>query len=134
MPAFQKKLSTNHVTKTKEILYTGQVKILVMDDQQEVRDPAGVMLQFLGYEVDFARDVDEAIALYKKAKESGKAFDAVILALTVPGGVSGKETLGKLHTIDPGVTAIVSSGYSDDIIMSEYRGKALGQSLPSPMK
>ena len=57
----------------------------------------------------------------KKQKEAEQAFDAVILDLTVPGGMGGKEAIKKLHEIDPGVKAIVSSGYSNDPIMSDYR-------------
>jgi len=75
----------------------------------------------LGYEVDFAKDGKEAIELYKKAKESSKPFDVVIMDLTIPGGMGGKETVKKLLEIDPDAKAIVSSGYSSDPIMSDYK-------------
>jgi len=78
-------------------------------------------LTMLGYEVDFAKDGKEAIELYKKAKESGKSFDVVIMDLTIPGGMGGKETVKKLLEINPDVKAIVSSGYSSDPIMAEYK-------------
>ena len=67
-----------------------------MDDENMVRDVAGQMLSRVGYEVAFAKDGTEAIALYAKAKNSGEPFKAVILDLTVPGGMGGKEAIGKL--------------------------------------
>ena len=78
------------------------------------------MLSRLGYQAELARDGAEAIELFTLAQESGKAFDAVILDLTVPGGMGGKETMEKLLKIDPGVKTIVSSGYSEDAIMAEF--------------
>ncbi|MEW6379523.1 MAG: MASE3 domain-containing protein [bacterium] len=99
----------------------GQGKILFMDDQEIIRDMAEEMLLDLGYEVELAREGQEAVEMYKKARESGHAFDAVILDLTIPGGMGGDETIRKLLEIDPKVNAIVSSGYSGDPIVSEYR-------------
>ena len=78
------------------------------------------MLNYLGYEVELAADGSEAIELYKKAQASGRGFEAVILDLTVPGGMGGIETIGKLRKLDTEVTAIVSSGYAHEHIMSEY--------------
>ncbi|GAI87157.1 unnamed protein product, partial [marine sediment metagenome] len=74
----------------------------------------------LGYEVDFAKDGAEAIDLYEKAKQAAKPFDAIIMDLTVPGGMGGKEAIQKLIEIDPGAKAIVSSGYSNDPIMADH--------------
>ncbi|MEW6380884.1 MAG: PAS domain S-box protein [bacterium] len=100
---------------------SGWGKVLVMDDQQMIRNMAGQMLTRLGYRVEFAANGEEAIDLYRKAKESEDAFVAVILDLTVPGGMGGKKAVQKLLEIDPDVRAIASSGYSDDPIMTEYR-------------
>ena len=61
-----------------------------------------------------------ASELYKKSKNSGRPFDVVIIDLTIPGGMGGRETMQKLLEIDPYVKAIVSSGYSDDAVMSNY--------------
>ena len=66
------------------------------------------------------RDVAKAIEQFTLAQESGKAFDAVILDLVVPGGIGGKETIEKLLNTDPQIKAIVSGGYSDDPIMAKY--------------
>jgi CheY-like chemotaxis protein len=106
---------------TSQSRYAGKGKILFMDDQPNIRAMVGRMLIHLNYEVELARDGAEAIDLYKKAKESGHPFDAVMLDLTVPGGMGGKDAIQKLLEIDPDVKAIVSSGYFNDPIMSEYR-------------
>ncbi len=98
---------------------TGHGKVLVMDDEKIVRDVSGEMLKSLGYEVEFANDGTEAIEIYQKALEAGRPFDVVIMDLTIPGGVGGKEAIQKLRGIDPDVKAIVSSGYSNDPIMAD---------------
>src|SRR3989339_458141 len=118
LPASKKEI--DRVEAVEEKLVSGKEKILVMDDDDIVRDVAGKMLTKLGYEVDFARDGSEAIELYKKSKNSGRSFDVVIIDLTIPGGMGGRETMQKLLEIDPHVKAIVSSGYSDDAVMSNY--------------
>lgn len=96
-------------------------KILFMDDQSYIQNVARRMLMYLGYEVKFASDGAETIELYKKAKELGRPFDAVILDLTIPGGMGGKCAIQKLVEVDPDVKAIISSGYSNDPIISEYK-------------
>ncbi|MBI5575878.1 MAG: response regulator [Deltaproteobacteria bacterium] len=97
----------------------GTGHILVMDDEEFIRMVATDMLSHLGYDVTCARDGVEAIELYRKSMAAGGPFDAVIMDLTVPGGMGGKETIRILRNIDPGVVAIVSSGYSNDPILSE---------------
>lgn len=119
LPVSQKEFI--HKKDVEEQPISGEGRVLVMDDEEFIRDVAGRMLTVLGYEVDFAVNGDEAIGLYRKAKDSGRSFDAVIMDLTIPGGMGGKETIQKLFEIDPNVKAIVSSGYSDDAIMSDYR-------------
>ena len=99
----------------------GKVRILVMDDEQVVRYISGKFLKHLGYEVELAEDGAEAVARYKKAQESQQPFDIVILDLIVPGGMGGKEVLEKLLEISPDVKAIVSSGYSNDPIFSDFK-------------
>jgi len=96
-------------------------RILIMDDKAIVRRTASAMLDHLGYSVDGASDGVEAVATYKKASECGKPFDAVILDLTVPGGMGGRETLKELKSFNPNIKAIVSSGYSNDPVMADYR-------------
>ena len=92
-----------------------------MDDEDIVRDVLHRSLTYLGYVVVSAHEGNEAVTLYEQALKSGQPFDAVIMDLTIPGGMGGKETVIKLREIDPRVKAIVSSGYSDDPIMASFR-------------
>jgi PAS domain S-box-containing protein len=98
----------------------GEGRILLMDDEEPIRNLAAEMLSLLGYEVILAKDGAEAIELYVLANVSQKPFSAVIMDLTVPGGMGGKETIRRLQALDPNVKAIVSSGYSNDPVMAEY--------------
>ena len=101
-------------------LIRGRGMILLMDDDEGIRDMAGDMLHRIGYEVVLARDGSEALNRLRAAQASAKPFDAVILDLTVPGGMGGKETIQKMIEVDPGVKAIVSSGYADNAVMSDF--------------
>ncbi len=103
-----------------DIIKAGVGKILVMDDEDFIRELASVMLKKMGYTVALAKDGNEALNSYKQAMDSGQAFDAVILDLTIPGGMGGKETIKKLLEMDDKVKAIASSGYSNDPVMSNY--------------
>ena len=101
-------------------LVEGEGKILLMDDEEAVRSLAAEMLSMLGYEVVLAKEGLEAVALYKAAKGSDQPFAAVIMDLTVAGGMRGAEAIGLLREFDPDVKPIVSSGYSNDPVMAEY--------------
>ncbi len=107
-------------------------RILVMDDEELVRDLARELLQVLGYETALAKDGTETIAVYENTFRSGRPFDAVIMDLTIPGGMGGKETIQRLLRIDPKVKAIVSSGYSNDPVMAEYDVHGFRGVLPKP--
>lgn len=112
----------------------GRGRVLVMDDEEIIREVAGEMLSRSGYDVEFATDGGEAIELYKRAKENGKPFDVVIMDLTIPGGMGGKETIDRLIKIDPGVRAVASSGYSNDSVMSEYERYGFRGVIAKPYK
>ena len=99
----------------------GKGNLLVMDDEDIILEAAGDVLEYLGYSVVCARNGKEALAAYALAMEEGNPFDAVIMDLTIPGGLGGKETIQKLIDIDPDVVAIVSSGYSNDPVMANFR-------------
>jgi len=103
-----------------EACVAGAGRVLVMDDEEVVRDLLRSELTGIGYEVELASVGAETIKKYANAKETGQPFAAVILDLTVPGGMGGKETIKKLLEIDPDVKAIVSSGYSTDPIMTDF--------------
>ncbi len=96
-------------------------RILVMDDDDIIRDIASTMLKKLGFEPILAKDGREAIELYREAMERGKPIRVVITDITVRGGMGGEETVKELLKIDPQVRVIVSSGYSNNPIMSNYR-------------
>ncbi|MEN8780746.1 MAG: ATP-binding protein [Desulfobacterales bacterium] len=96
-------------------------RILVMDDEEMIINMAGRILGRLGYETEFARNGSEAVAFYEEALKADQPFDAVVLDLTVRGGMGGEEAMRHLLTIDPQVKAIVSSGYSDSPVMQDYK-------------
>ena len=118
-------VSKEGVLKEKKVqeqkIIPGRGRILVMDDEKMVRDVADALLKEVGYEVVLAKDGEEAINLYQQAKESQRPFVAVIMDLTIPGAVGGKKAVKALLTIDPGVKAIVSSGYSNDPVLANFR-------------
>lgn len=103
------------------MVQTGAGRILVMDDEEAIRTLLTLMMGNLGYEVECASDGGEAIELYLRARESGRGFNAVLLDVTVPGGMGGQDAAVELRRIDPSVKLIVSSGYSDVPVMSEFR-------------
>jgi PAS domain S-box-containing protein len=110
------------------------MRILFMDDEQQVRDMAGEMLVHLGYDVAFAEDGTEAIRYYEDARKSGRPFDMVMMDLTVPGGMGGKETIRRLRESDPDIKAIVSSGYSNDPIIADFREYGFSEAIVKPYK
>ena len=135
LPAFGKDvIHDNDLTETAEAVMKKKGKILVMDDAKSVRDVTGAMLSYMGYDVEFAREGREAVAIYRAAKESGEPFDAVILDLTVSGGMGGKETIELLIALDPHIKAIISSGFSGDPIMSEYQEYGFKTAILKPYK
>jgi CheY-like chemotaxis protein len=117
-------------TKKKPIM--GKRKILVMDDEDMVREVTAAMLSKLGYEVEVAVEGSEAIEMYIKAKESHQSYDGVILDLTNKIGMGGKEAIKRLLEIDPDVKAIVSTGYSYDPVVTKFREYGFCGALTKP--
>ncbi|MDD5757662.1 MAG: PAS domain S-box protein [Desulfobulbaceae bacterium] len=107
-------------------------KILVMDDDQVIRDLAVLMIKALGHEVESAEHGEEAIRRYRLAMEAGKPFDVVVLDLTIRGGMGGFDTVRHLQEIDPKVKAVVSSGYSDGNTLAEYKQLGFAACLHKP--
>lgn len=113
-------------------LVRGKGKILFMDDDTIIRAVAGYMLTTLGYEADIVENGEQAVVKYADAVSSRKPYDAVILDMTVRGGMGGTDALDKIREIDPAVKAIVSSGYSDDPLTLRYHDYGFKAILPKP--
>jgi PAS domain S-box-containing protein len=107
-------------------------KILLMDDEDVVRNIAGVMIRSLGHEVELVENGEEAIEKYRQSIRSGRRFDIVIMDLTIRGGMGGEEAIKALLEIDPDVKAIVSSGYTDSSAISEYEASGFKACLTKP--
>lgn len=112
----------------------GKGKVLLMDDEQIILDVTLEVLRFLGYDVMFAPDGTAALELYKQEKEAGAPFDLVILDLSVSEGLGGKDAIALLKAYDSAVTAIVSSGYSNDPVVQNFMQYGFSGRLSKPYK
>lgn len=130
LPATEKGLTKGE--EREKIVHKGQGRILVMDDQKSLLEVAQRLLSSMGYDTVFAKDGQEAIEIYRKAYEKGNSFDVVILDLTVPNGLGGAKTIPQLLKINPNVKTVVSSGYSNDPIMANYRDYGFAAVIPKP--
>jgi len=113
---------------------SGKGKVLFMDDEQIILDMTREVLKFLDYDVMFAKEGSEAIALYRREKAAGAPFDVVILDLSVPYGLGGKETIQELRKIDPRVKSVISSGYVDDPVVQDFSSYGFDERLTKPYK
>lgn len=109
-------------------------KVLLMDDEEIIIDVSREVLKFLGYEADFAKEGGAALRLYKQEKEAGQPFDLVIVDLTIPEGMGGRETIAKLREYDPGVRAVVSSGFANDPVVQDYASFGFSGRLTKPYR
>lgn len=111
---------------------SGQGRVLVLDDEEMVRDLAQAVLERLGYEADGAEEGGQALAMYQAAQAAGRPYDVVIMDLTIPGGMGGQEAVKELLRLDPQARAIVSSGYAQDPVMANYRDYGFAAVLAKP--
>jgi len=107
-------------------------RILVMDDDEDVRFIADLMLQRLGCTVVLAARGTEAVERYREALAAGERFHAVILDITLPGGMGGREVFKQLQAIDPQVTAFISSGNPFDPIMENPTSFGFAGAIAKP--
>lgn len=119
LPASEQQMAPR--SNSEPLLLTGQGRILVMDDEAMVREVVARMLQRLGYEAELAADGQEAVDRYQEALSQSRPFAGVILDLTVPGGMGGREAMARLLKIDTHIVSLVSSGYAEDAIMTHYQ-------------
>ena len=99
----------------------GPVRILFMDDEELILQVGGTILRRFGYEVTPVADGEAAVKEYAQALQEGRPYGLVVLDLTVPGGMGGRQALEQLLKLDPSVRAIVSSGYANDLVLSNYQ-------------
>jgi CheY-like chemotaxis protein len=121
LPAAQYQEMPVEAPRTLTPAMSGTGRVLVVDDEDAIRDLVEFTLTRLGYEVSQAATALQGVEIYQQKLKAGRRFDVVILDLTLPGGMGGKEALNKLIEIDPTVNAIVSSGYATDATMSRYQ-------------
>lgn len=126
-PSEQKNEEQAHIIANRET-----ASILVMDDEEMIRDLTSEMLKTLGYRATTCSGGEEAITLYADAKGKGEPFSAVIMDLTVPGGMGGKDAAKKLLEIDPKAQLIVSSGYSNDPVMADHTAYGFAATMRKP--
>jgi len=107
-------------------------RVLLMDDDSEVAEVAKDMLESLGYSTQVAPSGRHAIDQFREAELRGEPFDAVILDLTVPGGMGGSEAVPHIKDIRPDVPVVVTSGYADDSVLARFRDYGFDGVLPKP--
>ena len=108
--------------------------VLILDDEEMVRDLLGSMFKRLGYEPHFAKNGEEAVLLYTNSFANGAPFEYVIMDLTLPGTLSGEEAVKKLRQIDPEVKAIACSGYCCTPVMTNYQSYGFKGALAKPFR
>jgi PAS domain S-box-containing protein len=122
--AVEKKEATDWPTK--------KARILVMDDEELVRNILEAMLHQMGHEVLLVKDGMEALQTYREAVDNGTPIDLIIMDLTIPGGMGGKEAVQKILSIDPAANAIVSSGYSNDPVIANFKDYGFCSAIVKP--
>jgi len=132
LPATDSEPPVPEPTLENEIFSFNHQRVLVMDDEAAIRDLTSELLGTLGYKVTTVPDGAEALKKYELAMRTGETFQAVILDATIRGGMGGVATMERLRDLDPNVTAIICSGYSDDAALAEFLTYGFRAALPKP--
>jgi CheY-like chemotaxis protein len=113
---------------------TATKKILIMDDEECIRETFGELLKKMGCDVEYVADGVELLECIKKSSLEGHPFDAVIMDLTIPGGMGGKDAILELRKISPDIKAFVSSGYNEDPIMAHPESYGFTDKISKPFR
>ncbi len=132
LPASEQQVSHDQDQDPDKPADVARARILVMDDEHLVQDIARQMLVLLGHRVLQAADGREAIEIFNRQRRSGEPVDAIIMDLTIPGGMGGKDAIGEILKIDPKARVIVSSGYGNDPVMANYRQYGFKAAITKP--
>lgn len=124
----------SEVTESAEIKYQGGGKILILDDQENIRQLLTKILEIMNCQCEGAANEQECIEKYRQAAENGTPFDLVFMDLTLPGGAGGVEILQKLKKEYPDIRAIAASGYSDDEVLADYKKFGFADKLMKPFR
>ena len=115
-------------------MISGSGRILVMDDEDVILEVCVELLTGLGYEVESVADGQAMLECYQAALRQGTPYDLVIMDLTIPGGMGGREAMAALLKIDPQARGIVCSGYSNDPVMADYKAYGFQGSCAKPFQ
>ncbi len=118
----------------KHLAVPGRGNILIMDDEELVRNSMEAMLKTLGYKVSTARDGNEALEMYRRAQAEKNPIDLILMDLTVQGGMGGKRAVQEVKTIDPEAKVVVCSGYSNDPVMAEFKDHGFQGAIQKPFR
>jgi PAS domain S-box-containing protein len=132
LPAIAGKIRPASAEKPQQIIQSRRARVLVMDDDEVIRNISCDLLGMLGHDVEVAKQGQDVLEKYQRALAAGNPFDIVILDLTIRGGMGGAETVQQLIKMDPQVKAIMSSGYSDDATTENYMSQGFKASLKKP--
>jgi len=132
LPAADARVEEHEATPPAPLRRANEQRVLVMDDEAAIRELTSQLLTTLGYEVTAVPDGHEAVKTYERALRRGEHFQAVILDATIRGGMGGLATIERLRNLDPQVTAIICSGYSDQAALSQFFNYGFRGALPKP--
>ena len=134
LPAAEEPEDSDDPAKKEPSIIRGKGRILLMDDEDDIRETASELLTTAGYHVTAVSDGRRAVDEYERAMKAGSPYKVVMLDLTVPEGMSGQEAIQQLKEIDPDVKAIVCSGYSSDPVVAEFKKYGFSASASKPYR